>query len=231
MSGPYDLRLGDIRDNWGQRVLDRLLEQQPDAVLVEWEFLEERVREVERMPEYQLRVNAPDGRVFVWAPSPIATWCCRACRASTRSASRGWCRRRTERSRTGRRRAMDDEKDGGTWRWVRFHKDDAWQVGRISGVWVGLTNISGPILIERFELGPVVPSPSEIEAMVRIREAIGALPDGVSVEGAVEVVARLHAENDELVARLDPLELRAAKLEDEVRRLANIMASGQESAP
>ena len=53
----------------------------------------------------------------------------------------------------------------------------------------------------------------------------------VSVEGAVEVVARLHAENDELVARLDPLELRAAKLEDEVRRLANIMASGQESAP
>ena len=32
---------------------------------------EERVREVvERMPEYQLRATAPDGRVFVWVPSP-----------------------------------------------------------------------------------------------------------------------------------------------------------------
>lgn len=44
-------------------------------------------------------------------------------------------------------------RDPDVWRWVRFHKDDPWQVGRHSGAWVGLANISGPILAERFELG------------------------------------------------------------------------------
>lgn len=64
----HDLSFGDVRDNWGQRAIDRLLEQVPDALLPEWGFAEERVGGDSSL-EFQLRVTAPDGRVYVWVPS------------------------------------------------------------------------------------------------------------------------------------------------------------------
>lgn len=67
----YRLTFGNVRDQWTQGPIDRLLEQEPGALLAsEWTFTEERVRQEEGYPpEYQLRAAAPDGRVFVWVPS------------------------------------------------------------------------------------------------------------------------------------------------------------------
>lgn len=174
--------------------------------------------------------------------------------------------------------------EGSVWRWVRFHADDEWQVGRHFDAWVGLTNVSGPVPAERLELGPVIPMPNDIEflrviapshqaamhyagveqepyvvgpgpregtrvygftgipcavtidvedgarlaELERIKAMIGRLPEGVSYEDAVEVVGRLAAKNNELVARLDPLEQKVTRLEDQVEDLLDQIHSDME---